>query len=152
MSPRHYAIKQMKNPFIDKSDEEALEMFIESPSHETKKLHVYSAAVNVKSAQGVRRSIDGFTKVADRISNQLESLNKNITEHSRNTTIHGWVIAVFTLVLVAVGVTQAAIATQSSFVERSAQEARKTCFRTALQTSDIDVAFKNCLRSNGLAE
>jgi hypothetical protein len=75
----------MKNPFENKTSEEVLEMFLQSPSEETKKMNMYMSAIHVKSAQevkemisDVKKTISDFTQVVKKYTDASNHSGRNM--------------------------------------------------------------------------
>ncbi len=82
----------------------------------------------------------------------IEALKKTLLEGSTSSNTHSSKIGYFTAALVFVGVVQIFVTLTPYISQHMEKNVRKACFQSVLQTSDIDLNYKNCLRNNGLAE
>ena len=86
-----------------------------------------------------------MVKSAEDIQNSLNSLEGAITKASNSSK---WL----TVGLVSLGIAQVIVAALPFYNENQEISVRKNCFQTVLQTSNIDLNYKNCLRDHGLSE
>lgn len=88
----------------------------------------------------------------DKANEELGSLAKNLRAASESSDKHSNAMKLLTFALVFLGLVQVIVAGLSYWDHNREVEARKNCFKSVLQTSDIDLNYKNCLRDNGLTE
>jgi hypothetical protein len=110
------------NPFKNKNAEETLEMFIESPSHETKKISVYASAIQVKSTQEVKEIISDLKVTMDYFTQVI----KTHTESTNRSTSHMFWL---TVVLAVAAIVQALSAFAQWKVSENAIEVQRDANR-----------------------
>src|SRR3989338_9869145 len=83
---------------------------------------------------------------------QLKDLNGGIRNATQSSDRHSTAMKWLTGGLVILGLAPL-IATYVQYrADQFIIEGRKSCYQAVLQTSDIDLNYKSCLRSNGLLE
>jgi hypothetical protein len=82
----------------------------------------------------------------------VEGLKDTISRASDSQDRYSNWMGYFTAALVFVGLVQIGVTLLPYVQEKEEQNARKNCFQSVLQTSDIDKNYKNCLRDHGLSE
>lgn len=82
----------------------------------------------------------------------LVALTMAIAENSEKSNKSANSMIILTIALVFWGSVQAVVTFLDYKLQQDSMRIRKDCFQTVLQTSDIDLNYKNCLRNNGLNE
>jgi len=93
-----------------------------------------------------------FSNVLKNIRDQIGSLNANIQNYSDATSKQSMVTVALTVALVLLAFAQVAVAYLNYINEQFVIYERKQCFQSVLQTSDIDLNYKSCLRDHGLSD
>ncbi len=86
------------------------------------------------------------------LKDKVEQLNKNLEESSKSSDRNSRAMKYLTGALVFLGIVQVLVAWLSYSADRSIIGTKKNCYKTALQTSDIELNYRSCLHSNGLSE
>lgn len=92
-----------------------------------------------------------FTNVLKNTRDQVGSLNANIQNYSKSTSIQSNVIIGLTFAMLVLAIVQAVVAYWNFQSDQTLVDIRKQCYQSVLQTSDIDLNYKSCLRSQGLS-
>lgn len=82
---------------------------------------------------------------------QIKTLNKSLEDSSKASDKHSRAMNFLTGALVILTLAQSVIAYLNYNSEKRIIKEKKQCYQTVLQTSDIDLNYKNCLRDHGLS-
>ncbi len=82
---------------------------------------------------------------------ELKTLNENIKQSSIAAGKNSLAMNCLTGALVFLGLAQVVVAYLNYHGEQKIIELRKQCYQSVLQTSDIDLNYRSCLRSYGLS-
>ena len=82
---------------------------------------------------------------------ELKTLNSSLIKASITSDRNSLAMNYLTGALVFLGIAQVVIAYLNYHNEQKNIESIKQCFQSVLQTSDIDLNYKNCLRNHGLS-
>ena len=82
---------------------------------------------------------------------ELKTLNGGIKEASIASNKNSLAMKYLTGALVFLGIAQVVVAYLNYHSEQKITGVRKRCYQNVLQTSDIDLNYKSCLRSYGLS-
>ncbi|MFA6601621.1 MAG: hypothetical protein WCT02_02045 [Candidatus Paceibacterota bacterium] len=108
-----------------------------------------------KSAQeisSVSQHVMRLSGSVDKSNEHLTVLNTNLKQAATSSDKHSNAMKYLTFGLVFLGLAQVAVAYLSYHAQNSEIDMRKNCFKSVLNTSNIDLNYKNCLRNNGLKE
>lgn len=89
---------------------------------------------------------------AKNLNLQLRDLNVAVREATRSSNGNSRAMMYLTVALVFLGIVSAAVAWLEYRANNSIVEIRKNCYQSVLQTSNIDLNYKSCLRDNGLSD
>lgn len=93
-----------------------------------------------------------LSKAVEDSSGHLKVLNTNIKDASISSNRNSRAMKYITWALVFLGFAQVVVVGMNYWIERSVIDAKKKCYQNVLQTSDIDLNYKSCLRNNGLSD
>lgn len=93
-----------------------------------------------------------LSKSVENSSDQLKLLNKNIKEAADSSDKSSRAMKYLTYALVFLGLAQVIVAGLNYSTEKNIIETKKNCYENVLQTSNIDLNYKSCLRSKGLSD
>lgn len=105
----------------------------------------------LEEIKGIAQQIIYLSKSVDNASKELDVLNSNIRQASISSDKNSKAMKYLTCALVFLGLAQFAIAYFNYRSEQKTIEIRKQCYQNVLQTSDIDLNYKSCLRGHGLS-
>lgn len=83
---------------------------------------------------------------------EIKTLNMSIKGASDSSDRNAKAMKYLTLALVFLGFVQVLVAGLSYWSGKSVIETKRDCFKSVLNTSDIDLNYKACLRNNGLSD
>ena len=86
------------------------------------------------------------------LKDSSNKLNETLKKSSESADKHSTSMKYLTFGLVAIAVAQVIVAYLPYREHTREVDARKNCFQSVLQTSNIDLNYKNCLRDNGIVE
>jgi hypothetical protein len=106
----------------------------------------------LEEIKGVGAQIMHLSTEIGRATRELSGLNRSASKadisSNRNATSMFWL----TFALVFVGIVQILVTAVPMLLTDKDRAERSACFKTVLTTDDIDLNYKNCLRSKGLQE
>jgi len=105
----------------------------------------------LEEVRGVGMQIIYLSKSVGDSSNQLKLLNANIKEASVASDKSSRAMKYLTWALVFLGLAQVIVAGLNYLAQQSIVKIKKQCYQSVLQTSNIDLNYKSCLRNNGLS-
>ena len=83
---------------------------------------------------------------------QLKNLNGKIEKYSHSSDKASRAMIYITVGLVILALAQSAIAYFAYQQDVRSVQVRRDCFHSVIQTSDVDMNYKNCLRDHGYNE
>lgn len=105
----------------------------------------------LEEIKNVATQIIYLSKSLESSAEQLKSLNINIKNASKASDRNSKIMVYLTYALVFLGFAQMIVAGLNMWTEKSITKLKKQCYQNVLQTSDIDLNYKNCLRNEGLS-
>ena len=105
----------------------------------------------LEEIKGVSKQVIYLSKSVEDSSKELSALNSNIKQASTSSDKNSLAMKYLTGALVFLGFVQCAITYFNYRSEQKTIDIRKQCYQNVLQTSDIDLNYKSCLRDNGLS-
>jgi len=87
-------------------------------------------------------------KMLDEVKTLNAGLKAAAVSSNKNSRAMNWLTG--TLVFLALA--QVLVAWLNYQADQSVTKAKESCYRSVLQTSDIDLNYKSCLRSKGLSD
>lgn len=106
----------------------------------------------LEEVKGVGTQIMYLSKSVEDSSNHLKTLNSNIREAAESSGRNSRAMKYLTCALVFLGLAQLVVVGLNYWVDQSVVVAKKNCYKNALQTSDVVLNYKSCLRSIGLLD
>lgn len=106
----------------------------------------------LEEIKAVGTQIIYLSKSVENANLQLKDLNVGIRNATSSSDRHARAMKWLTAGLVILGLAPLVAAYVQYRSDQSVIEGRKSCYQTVLQTSNIDLNYKNCLRSKGLME
>jgi hypothetical protein len=117
-------------------------------SHNAQDLNRGLGQLNNGISQGARELSRSMGESQD----ELARLNINLEASIHSSDKHSNAMRNLTVGLVCIALAQAVVAGLPYWQAHKESIKRHDCYQTVLQTSDIDLNYKNCLRNQGLSE
>lgn len=95
---------------------------------------------------------DTSNKQTADLVNQIKTLNTSIALYSNSNNRASNAMIVLTCGLTILALAQFLVAYFSYKSDQRYIQVRRNCYHSTLQTSDIDLNYKNCLRDHGFSE
>lgn len=83
---------------------------------------------------------------------EVKTLNASIKASAESSDRNSVAMKYLTGALVFLGVVQVIVAGLSYRADRSIIETKKNCYKSVLQTSNVELNYRSCLHNNGLSE
>lgn len=83
---------------------------------------------------------------------QIKNLNTGINSYSNSSNKAAAAMIFLTVGLLVLAFAQSYVAYLSYISNRDLMRTREDCYKSVLQTSDIDLNYRNCLRNHGLSD
>ena len=99
-----------------------------------------------------RHAVSGLRMSLGTLDGELKNLNKGIKDGSDSSNKYSNAMKWLTGGLVALGLAQFGVAYLEYRGNQDIIDVKKNCYQSVLQTSSIDLNYKNCLRSHGLSD
>lgn len=106
----------------------------------------------LEEIKGVGQKIDHLTESLKNANLQFKDLNVGIRSSSKSANKSSYAMMFLTAALVLFAFAQVAVAWLGYKADQKIIEIKRNCYRQVLQTSNIDLNYKSCLRDNGLSD
>lgn len=83
---------------------------------------------------------------------EIKTLNTSIKGAAESSDGNSRAMKYLTGALVFLGLIQVVVAGLGYWADQAVIGAKKNCYKSVLQTSDINLNYKSCLRNNGLSD
>lgn len=83
---------------------------------------------------------------------EIKTLNTSIKGAAESSDRSSRAMKYLTAALVFLGFAQVVVAGLGYWADKSIMEAKRNCYKSVLQTSDINLNYRSCLRSYGLSD
>lgn len=83
---------------------------------------------------------------------EVKTLNASIKGAAESSDRNSTAMKYLTGALVFLGLAQVIVASLSYWKDQSVITVKENCYKSVLQTSDIDLSYKSCLRHHGLSD
>lgn len=101
--------------------------------------------------KGVNTQIIHLSRAVENANLQLKDLNVGIRTSSRSANKSTWAMISLTVALVLFTLAQVVIAWLTYKADQEIVGVKRNCYQSVLQTPDINLNYKNCLRNHGLS-